>query len=397
VGLARTGLLLAALASGCGFNRLPGPGDGGGGCGVAPDGLPTCVQTKARGYEPLGAATDQSVEATLAPAGMKTAVVWEEAAGSSTNGRLRLALVDRLGAVGAPKLLGAGDDPVLVRAQDQLVLFWRLGDALMMQQMDDTGALLNQPRQVLTGTSESFALAWTGSGFGVLLGGANGDPAQIYWLSLSPEGLIQAGPTKLPQAGINSIQPALAWTGCELAAAWTDTRPGTPAVYFARFSEDFTRLGDDQMISKAGLRGSFPTVAAQAAGGVVVCYQELTPPMNQEIVCSRLDAGGAITRREPMTKTSTPSQNPHALAHGLHTWVLWDDYIKSAQVPNVVWNFLDADGAAQLDPATSDPDIAEGGWRAHGLSTPDALYFLQYWGDPVSNAFTAQVVTENCY
>lgn len=389
-------LWLPVLLAGCGFNRLGIPGDGG--CGATADGLPSCVMTKARGYEPLGAATKTSTASTLAPAGMKTAVVWEEA-DTAGGGKLRLTLVDRLGAVGTPKLLASGRDPLLDRTGGQLRLFWRDGDALMMQLMDDDGTPLNQPRTVLTGTSESFALQWTGSEYALLLSGANGDNFQIYWLRLSSEGIVAGGPTRLAQSGVNSIQPVLAFTGCELHAAWTDTRPGTPAIFHARFKPDFTRLSDDEQLSKPGLRGSFPTIAAQqAGGGVVACFQELVKaPDNHDVVCTRFDATGAMTRRQVMAATSTPSQNPHAVAHGKHMWVLWDDYLKSAQVPNVTWQFLDEEGVPQLAAPANDPDLAAGGWRATGLSTPDALYFAQYWGDPGTLAFTAQIITENCF
>jgi hypothetical protein len=390
-------LVLCVTLAGCGFNRLGIPDGGGGACGDL-TGAIGCTNTKARGYEPLGDATEFSVVSTLAPAGMKTAVVWEDA-DNAGGGKLRIALVDRLGAVGTPRLLGNGTEPVLLRVDNQLTLFWRDGDAFMMQRMDDDGSLLNQPRTVLTGTAGSFAIVWTGSEWAVLLSGANGDEFQIYWLRLSPEGIVVGGPTRLAQGGVNSIQPVLAWTGCELHAAWTDTRPGTPAIFHARFQPDFTRLSDDRQLSMAGVRGSFPTIAAQlVGGGVITCFQELVKaPSNHDVVCLRLDAAGEVTRREVMAVTATPSQNPHAVAHGRNMWVLWDDYIKSSQVPNVVWQFLDADGAPQLAAPANDPDIAAGGWRSRGLSTPDALYFAQFWGDPLSSAFTAQVITENCF
>jgi hypothetical protein len=396
----RWGWLLVLSLAGCGFRSIGMPGDGG--CGPDGDMLATCTNTKARGFQPLGNATIDSVAASLAPAGMKTAVVWEDAdaspgSGAPSTGRLYVSLVDRLGAPGSARMLGPGRDPVLVRAADQLTLFWRDSDALMMQKMDDTGALLNQARTVLTGTAEGFALVWNESEYGVLLGGANGDPYQIYWLRLSAEGVVMGGPTRLAQGGVNSLQPALAWTGCEWAAAWTDTRPGTPAVFFARFGADFARKSDDVQLSQSGIRGSFPTITAQDTGGIVTCFQELVTTSNQEVVCVRLDGAGAETRREKLSNSPRPSQNPRAVAHGKHTWVLWDDYLQSTVVPSVVWQFLDADGAPVLPSPKIDPDITAGGWRSAPLVTSDALYFSQFFGNGGGSSFSAQIVTQNCY
>ena len=401
--IAWVALGVAVSAAGCGFRQL-GNGDGGagdgGGCGDPPAGLVACSMTKARGFEPLGDASSYSHGSSLAPAGLETAAVWEVAGSTAAApGKLYFALIDVKGAVGNTKLLfDGGVDPVLLRVNDQLTLFWRQADTIYMQRLDDTGMLLNQvPATILSGTTDAFSVAWNGSEFGMVLSGANSDMYQVYWLRVSIDGLVVAGPTKLPQGGINSIQPALVWTGCEYAVAWTDTRPGTPAIYYARFAADFTRNSDDLMLSAAGMRGSYPTVAAQDTGGVVVCYEQLVTASNQEIFCARLDGSG-VTNTQQLSSTPDPSQNPHAVAHGQNVWVLWDDYQPAASVPNVVWQFLDASGMPLLAAPRVDPDVNAGGWRGHGYyKESDALYFVQYYGDPQTNAFSAQIVTENCY
>jgi hypothetical protein len=398
----RASLLVGlALAGACGFRETATASDGGApdaaaaGCGAPTGTLASCTNTKARGYEPLGEASSKSTHAAMAPAGSQTAVVWEV---GGTPGKLLFALVDNLGAVGNTKQLIAGAvNPALFRIAGQLTLFWKQGDTIYQQLLDDTGTLLNQPHTVFSGTADDFTVDWTGSDFGVLISGANGDPYQIYWLRLTGDYLVAGGPTKLAQSGVNSLQPALAWTGCEHVAAWTDTRPGTPAVFYARFGADFTRKSDDLMLSATGKRGSFPSLAPQSTGGVLVCYELLVmPPSNQEIACTRLDADGNVTATQQLTQTATPSQNPHVVAHGKNTWVLWDDYDMSSSVPNILWQFLDESGAPLLGQPRSDPDVGAGGWRAHGLATDDALYFVQYISDPLGT-FTAEVVTENCF
>jgi hypothetical protein len=380
---------VAGWVAGCGFEPANH-------CGEVPSGLVSCTKTKARGLEPLGAATMDSIHSALAPAGNQVAAVWEEVT-SATSSQLHVALVDTLGAVGSNRVLGAGADPVLIRKNDQLTLFWRDGTTIYTQLMDDSGQLLNQPHTVLDGTAADFAVTWNGSEYGMLLSGANGDQYQIYWLRVDASGTVSAGPTKLADGGNNSLQPQLVWTGCEYAAAWTDTRPGTPAVYFNHYDPHFTAKGADLMVSANGLRGSFPSLAVQPTGGVVLCYEQLAGT-NQDIYCSRLDATGAVSGTAQLSTTPDPSQNPHVVAHGQNMWVLWDDYRSTtAQAPDVFWQFLDATGAPILDQPFRDPDLTGGGWRAHGLYTADALYFIQYNGDPTTGAFTAEIATENCY
>jgi hypothetical protein len=393
---AAVGLVVAATVMtcvGCGFRERPvdGPdGGGGGGCGD-PGATLVCTSTTSRGFEPLGRATAESSDATLAPAGDKIAAVWEEGGAD----KVHWALIDYLGAVKSPKQLVTGQDPVLLRVDDQLVLFWRLGAELKMQSVDDAGVLLGQAKTVVSGTDDAFAAAWNGSEYGLVLAGANGDMYNLYRLRVGRDGSVLGGPEKLADGGINSLQPNLVWTGCEWAAAWTDTRPGTPAVYFARFDASFARLGPDQMLSKSGMRGSFPSLAAQYNGGTVVCYQQLISGSNHDIFCTRLDPAGNVTNTAQLTKTASPSQSPHVIAHGKNTWVLWDDYLLSANEPNVEWQFLDETGAP-IGMHKNDPQLSNG-WRAHGLVTSDALYYIKFYGDPQTTAFTAHAVTLNCF
>jgi hypothetical protein len=233
-----------------------------------------------------------------------------------------------------------------------------------------------------------------------MLSGAGDDVYQMYSLLVDGGGAVIGGPTLLPDVGPNSLQPRLAWDGCgTMMAAWTDARAGTPRVYAARLDRRLTKMGPDLLLSDPATRGSFPTVAHQESGGWVVCHQQLVTTDNQEIVCHRLDETGAETSMAQLSDTIYPSQNPHVVAHGHRTWVLWDDHPEGAQTPSVVYQFLDDAGQPVLErPKDTGAELGSpGAWRPFGVATGDALLFVQYQGGATGRTWSAEVVMENCY
>jgi hypothetical protein len=140
------------------------------------------------------------------------------------------------------------------------------------------------------------------------------------------------------------------------------------------------------------MRGSFPTVAAQATGGVVVCYQVRVAATNDEVFCSRLDDQGHVTATPQLSKTVYASQDPNVVTHGHSTWVIWDEATASGQ-QSLNWQFLDDSGTPILPMPN---DTMTPGSRPHGAVGPDALYATQY--DLMSDGTTnAEVFTINCY
>ncbi len=374
-------------AAGCGFSEFRTNDDAGN------SGPATCDQTKLRGYEPLGTANNASKRGGIAPAGDHMAAVWEAPTGAmgAGAGAIYFALVDNLGKVSNSKQLASGQDPVLLRG-DSLILFFRVGTTLMMQALDDGGGPLGAQVTIYDGIAESFNAVWTGSEFGIVMNGAAGDQYEANWLRVAPSGTVLAGPMRVTDGGNNSLQPALAWTGHEYWVVWTDTRPGTPGVYFARFDQNFSRQAPDVQISPSGMRAQSPSIAMQETGGAVACY--MVSVNSFDIYCNRFDDGGNITASPMLTQTLAQSADPQVVTHGRTTWVLWDEINMTFGLATLNWQFLDESGAP-INPQPFDDTVP--GWLPHAAVTSDALYAVQYGPDPTSNALEGQVVTINCF
>ncbi|HZS39281.1 MAG TPA: hypothetical protein VFF06_20760, partial [Polyangia bacterium] len=357
--------------------------------------LPTCTSTAIRGFQPLGSAGGVASHGGIAPAGSSMAAVWENPTGAMGNGAgsIYLALVDNQGRVAPAQQIATGQDPVLLRS-DRLSLFWRQGTNIMFQHVADDGSTPDPPVTVYNAVADYFDVAWDGQSFGIVMNGAGADQYEINSISVAPDGTLLAGPTKVPDGGNNSVLPAIAWAGSYYAVAWADTRPGSPAIFYARFDRQWNRLAPDEQLSPAGLRGSFPSVAQQATGGVVVCYQVRVTATNDDVYCSRLDDAGHVTASPQLSKTAYASQDPTVVTHGHSTWVVWDEATAAGE-QTLNWQFLDDSGMPILATPYDNSGVSPGS-RPHAAVGPDALYLTQY--DLQNNGSTnAEVFTINCF
>jgi len=393
-------IVLALAACSSSFTEVDGGGpDGSSHDAVgAPDlgDIPSCTGTALRAHQPLGEAGDDSYEASLAPlAGGGAAVVWEESTVSGGSSSIFWARADVLGKVtGATRLL-TGQDPALLRQSDGLRLFWRDAStsALMTYRLDDNGVPGSAAQKVHSPLTSSFVVADSGKVFGVALNGVSPKGDVAHFMLVGHDGVAKGQPVEVPQHGINSTLASIAWTGAGFALAWTDMRESLPAVYFAQWSDQGKRISTDRRLSDAGVRGSFPTVAAQAGGGIVVCYQQKMQTDLHDIFCSRLDAGGNPTHRKRLTQNAYSSQNPQAVTHGRHTWVVWDDVSDINDGTALHWQFLTESGDTVLQPKTF-PELL--GWRPHPLAAEDGLYVTKY-RQTLSDGWKAELGVLNCF
>lgn len=327
------------------------------------------------------------------------AVVWEVGAIADGGidpppipGTLYFAKVDDLGLVSAPVSLGQGDDPALLRVNNELILFYRDADTLKSARLADDGTLKEPVSKVYGPTlGGGTSAVWLGDGYAIALDGAGDLQYEAHLLLLDENRVKKGAPTRFAQAGINSLQPSLAWNGTELAAMWTDARESLPEVYFARFSKDGARLSDDQRVSDSSIRGSFPTLTAQAAGGWLGCWEALLGDKNQQIFCGRLDGDGTLTKKVRVTNTSDDALSPQVVSHGRDTWVFWDDH--TGATPVIQQQFLDQEGTPLLvKPSTTEMP----GWRAHGAIHDNRLYLSVYETEDGTN-WKALAATLNCW
>lgn len=381
------GALLCLLLVGC--SAFKETGDGGLDAGPPI----SCTGTSLRAHQPLGKATQDSYSASLAPRSSGGALaVWEERPTSGT-ASIYLAEVESLGTVTNARKLVSGQDPALVRTGHGLRLLWRDGTTLKLLRLDETGAPQGSAVTVHSPLTSSFAVADSGV-LGILLNGVDAKGDLVHLLLTDHDGKQLAAPTPLPQQGINATLAAIAWTGSRFAAAWTDMRAGTPAVYLAMLDQQGKRLTNDLRLSEAGVRGSYPSLAPQYNGGVVACYQQKMSNDIQDVFCSRLDGAGQVTNTARLTQSAYDSQNPRVAANGSHTWVVWDDVHDVNDGTAIHWQFLKASGEPVLAAPRHSADLL--GWRPAVLAAPDGLYLTKYRQDHLEG-WKAELGVLNCF
>jgi len=390
---AQAGAVLCLILAGC--SAFTETNDGGP-AEAGSDLLPpiSCTGTSLRAHQPLGKAAQDSYSASLAPRASGGALaVWEERPTSGA-ASIYLAEVEALGTVTNAHKLVSGQDPVLIQTAAGLRLLWRDGTALKLLRLDERGAAQGGAVTVHSPLTSTFVVADSGEALGILLNGVDAKGDLVHFMLTDHDGKQLAAPTKLPQQGTNSTLANIAWTGSRFAAAWTDMRAGTPAVYFAMLDQQGKRLTNDLRLSEAGVRGSYPTLAPQYNGGAVACYQQKMSNDIQDVFCSRLDGAGQVTNTTRLTQSAYDSQNPRVAANGSHTWVVWDDVYDVNDGTAIHWQFLKASGEPVLAAPKHSADLL--GWRPAVLAAPDGLYLTKYRQDHLEG-WKAELGVLNCF
>jgi hypothetical protein len=94
------------------------------------------------------------------------------------------------------------------------------------------------------------ALAWGGRDYGLAWTDDAGGMLGTYFARVTPRGTLAGAALRLSSAQGDALMPSVAWTGSEFAAAWTDTRDGDAAIYFARVSREGHKVGADVRVTE---------------------------------------------------------------------------------------------------------------------------------------------------
>ena len=192
---------------------------------------------------------------------------------------------------------GEGRDPSLVWTGEEYAIAWvddQEGNfEVYFARLSAGGELAADPLQVTDDPefSGSPALMWTGSELVIAWNDGRDGNFEIYLARLAPDGSKIGGDLRFTNDDEFSATPSIAWTGDELAIAWSDARDGNNEIYFARADATGTRIGGDVRVTDEPSYSSSPQVAI--AGAVrPVAWLDLRDP-NRELYFARLTAAGA--------------------------------------------------------------------------------------------------------
>jgi len=201
-----------------------------------------------------------------------------------------------LGEVRVTDSPGEGRDPSLVWTGEEYAVAW-VDDLegnfeVYLARVSAGGALVAGPLRVTDDPefSGSPFLAWTGSELAVAWNDGRDENFEIYLARLQPDGVKIGGDIRLTIDDSFSATPSLAWTGDQLAMAWSDDRDGNNEIYFARIDPDGTVIGGDVRVTSEAAYSSSPQIVS-ADGVRPVVWLDLRDP-DRELYFARLSAGG---------------------------------------------------------------------------------------------------------
>lgn len=99
------------------------------------------------------------------------------------------------------------------------------------------------------GSSSQPSLVWADTGFGIAWETLRGGHTEINLTLVTEEGARIADDVWVTDGDTSATYPSLVWTGSEYSVVWRDFRDGGSAIYFARFTDEGVRIGDDLRVN----------------------------------------------------------------------------------------------------------------------------------------------------
>lgn len=209
---------------------------------------------------------------------------------SSESWRLRFARVSRDGNLLAPsasisdaaiypwagRIVASGRDWGIVWTDSRTGV-----DQVYFTRFSPTGAKVGNDTQVSSSAlgSSNPALAWSGSGYGVVYGAQTGSMSAVTTRVLDALGYVQSEESRLQGVSAGSWLYDIEWAGAEYGVIWDDYRHGAGEIYFARASADGARIGTEVRLTNNPATSNRAVLAWGGAEFGVAWFDERTYPV----------------------------------------------------------------------------------------------------------------------
>src|SRR4030095_726785 len=158
----------------------------------------------------------------------------------------------------------------------------------------------------------------------------NGGPfgnKEIYYIRSSDGGVSWGTETRLTNNVDFSLYPTVAVNGSAIHVVWADRRDGNFEIYYKRSTNSGLTWGPDTRLTNNTFEGSFPSVAADAAGVYVVWHDDRDFMNYPEIYFKKSTDGGASWSPNDtrITNNAAHSSQPIIAVIGSYLHVVWED------------------------------------------------------------------------
>ena len=259
--------------------------------------------------------------------------------------------------------------------------------------LDAFGARVTPDTRITTTTGASThpALAWDGTGYGLVYADDTPGNPELYFQHLDATGKPQGASVRLTNATGNSVWPDLVWTGTEFAVAWEDSRAGAANtdIYFQRVDAQGKKVGPEVKVTTDGSRQNSPILKWDGTGfGLAWTDSRNT---DRQVYFAKLSATGQRVGGEVNVSATTFDAAWPDLSYSGSDWaVVWHDARFGSGNTEVYLQRLNATGAKQgaavrLSQANGFSGYASIDWNGYeyGVSWQDdrggspTIYFAQ--------------------
>ena len=241
---------------------------------------------------------------------------------------------------------------------------------VVFRRFDPSGSPLGQPLPLsdLVPIDANAAIAWSGSGYGVVWSAEDFGLPELFFAALDDSGQITAGPLKVSTPGEDAQRPSIAWDQDVwiVAWAWYNSR-----VHFRRLSADGALLGSEVCVTCDTASGAGDISLAPGGGQIGVAYSD----SHGGVRFVRTDRQGQALGPPTDLTLQTGAGQPSLVFTGGHYGLAW--YDRRDGDDGIFFNRLALDGS------TLDTDRRLNGADAYA-GTPSLAWtgqeFLVAWG-----------------
>jgi len=230
-------------------------------------------------------------------------------------------LTNNPGFSGIPAIAGNGTN-IYVVWQDKVSGAYKI----YFRKSADSGATWQAAKSISSGAIylQEPAIAASGSNvYAVWSDDPAGNP-EIYFRKSADGGATWQAEKRLTNNAGSSNDPAIAADGANIYVVWHDTTPGNAEIHFLRSTDRGATWKNPVRLTNNSGGSFYPAVAADGANLYVVWHD--TTPGNREIFSIRSTDGGASWQgAKRLTNTATDSYNPVVAASGTYVYAAWYD------------------------------------------------------------------------